>query len=309
MAGSPQNYPRLDDGLLDESSLAQHTKKIPQDELQRIIVSAIGNANAKSSRIILNIPENVPDEELTDYYRKSGRELFHYFLRYCGDPASTAHQCYRRHYEDIAREQFYNRTLQKERMNSGWRYQYIAKDAASSSGRFKSVSDIGQAEADFNVTIGYKERTDELTIYVSVKNRTNTMGGQDWPKAISALEGVASSDRNRTGAYLCVFGIAMEKGQRLIKKQGRTGRSYSVNTEIWKSGFFWPFFTDYSYEEIVQAVLEILIATEQPLTHDPIPDGLIESFGDSCRSKGLIDSDGYFCDPQKLASCMCGVLK
>jgi hypothetical protein len=106
-------------------------------------------------------------------------------------------------------------------MNAGWRYQFIAKDAAIDSNRFNSVSDIGTSEADFNATILELNTNKPINIYVSVKNRTNTMGGQDWPKAIRAMETMAQSDKNRTGPYLCVFGIAMEKGMRSIKNEGK----------------------------------------------------------------------------------------
>ena len=68
-------------------------------------------------------------------------------------------------------------------MNSGWRYQYIAKDCAVRSRRFVTASDIGATKADFNATMKIIDSTREL-IYVSIKNRANTMGGQDWPKAI-----------------------------------------------------------------------------------------------------------------------------
>lgn len=148
-------------------------------------------------------------------------------------------------------------------MNSGWRYQYIAKSAANASKRFISVSDINSQEADFNATIAITKTNEELSIYVSVKNRTNTMGGQDWPKAIRALEDVAKSDKNRFGTYLCVFGIAMEKGQRNINCEQKTGSPYSVNTEVWQSDFFWPFFANYTYEEIIKVVLSVLIAVEE----------------------------------------------
>jgi hypothetical protein len=140
-----------------------------------------------------------------------------------GDPASTAHQIYNKHYRVVGIEQFRNRTLQKERMNSGWRYQYLSVDCARESGRFVSVSDIGAAEGDFNAIIEFTDPTlQPLRLYVSVKNRSNTMGGQDWPKAIHALESVAIADKNATGPYCCVFGIAMERGQRNIKRQQKT---------------------------------------------------------------------------------------
>ena len=211
-----QNYPRIADekskyyGFLDEEKLADHGYKPTLEELKEIIQCGIVYANLKSSRAILNIPEEIADEDLQTLYKKEGKELFKYFVKYCGDPASTAYDCLGRHYSEIAKEQFRNRTLQKERMNSGWRYQYIAYNTAITTKRFYSVSDAGKNEADFNAVID-TNTTNKLNIFVSVKNRTNTMGGQDWPKAIRALEDVAKNDRNKYGSYICVFGIAMEK--------------------------------------------------------------------------------------------------
>jgi hypothetical protein len=112
------------------------------------------------------------------------------------------------------------------------------------------------------------------------------LGGQDWPKAIHALEDVARTDKNRTGPYLCVFGIAIEKGQRTIKRNAKSKSAYSVNTEVWLSVFFWPFFSNYSYSEIAKAVLEVLMgdAREVKLISDNnIPDELILAFGEECR--------------------------
>ena len=126
----PQDYPRTEEGLLDESRLAPHTRKIPFDELKAIIRDAIASAARKSRREILEVPDGISDEERTKLYRKKGRELFAYFRKYYGDPASTAFDCLGRHYREIATDQFRNQTLQKQRMNSGWRYQYIAKDCA-----------------------------------------------------------------------------------------------------------------------------------------------------------------------------------
>ncbi len=262
-----QNYPRVEGVLLDDSKLIPHEHTIPIMELYDIIKDAIKYANRKSSRVILDISENLSDEEVHEQYIKAGKNLFSYFKRYCGDPASTAFQCQKRHYSDIAKEQFHNRTLQKERMNSGWRYQALAKNAASQSKRFLSVSDIGTIEADFNATIRYVNSDDTLTIYVSVKNRTNTMGGQDWPKAISALENVAISDKNRGGSYICVFGIAMERGKQLMKNNSKAKTPHSINTEIWKSDYFWPFFTNVSYRNIRAFV--VFLKTH-PSPHTPL---------------------------------------
>ncbi len=134
------------------------------------------------------------------------------------------------------------------------------------------------------------------------------MGGQDWPKAIAALETVARSDKNRSGPYICVFGIAIDKGQRVIRRSGATKAPYSVNTEMWLSDFFWPFFADYTYAEIAKAVFEVLIEAgpkEQQQLATPIPDELIDSFGEACRERGLLDDEGRFDDALKLIDVFC----
>jgi len=155
-----QSYPRIDDekskyhGYLDDSYLNEPKVVIKDSEIKTIIKNAIVMANKKSGRTILDIPANMSDNDAAVIYNKKGKELFKYFTKYYGDPASSAFSCLNQNYEKIAREQFRNWTLQKERMNSGWRYQFIAKDGAIKSKRFVSVSDIGTAEADFNAIVG-----------------------------------------------------------------------------------------------------------------------------------------------------------
>jgi hypothetical protein len=314
---SAQNYPRIQQqsnplyGCLDDAMLVQHIKKISPEKMSQFIVSAIENAERKSGREILKIPDHATDIEVQEILIKEGKELFKYFKKYCGDPAASAYQLYQQNYRDVGIEQFKLRSLQKERMNSGWRYQFLAFDCARSSERFRSVSEIGAAEADFNAVIDFNNQMlDPLNLYVSVKNRTNTMGGQDWPKAIQALEAVANTDKNRHGPYLCVFGVAMEKGknQRLIKTNSRNNNPYSLNTEIWYANYFWPFFANYSYEEIMQLVLDVLLKrkdrSESPSKVE-IPEQLLESFRESCYRAELINDDGIFYDPHKLVEFFC----
>lgn len=313
---SPQGYPRIEDekerfyGYLDESLLSPHTRKISEEDLRSIILASIRFASGKSSRQVLNAPEGATQKQRSDFYNKEGRELFNYFRVYFDDPASAAYQYIGKHYSEVASEQFRNRVLQKQRMNSGWRYQYIAEEAARRTGRFHSVSGIGTAEADFNAQISQSDASRGLiNIYVSVKNRSNTLGGQDWPKSIQALEQVARDDKNREGPYICVFGIAMEKGQRRIKRIGKTKNPRSFNTEVWLSDFFWPFFANFSYEEIVSAVLHTLMDSGPP---DPatesisLPTELLEVFGLHCRRHELLDSEGRFNDADKLVKLFCG---
>ncbi|OLE51892.1 MAG: hypothetical protein AUG51_20735 [Acidobacteria bacterium 13_1_20CM_3_53_8] len=299
-----QDYPRIQDenspyhGCLDDSKLIPHKKRINVDTIKSLILEAIANASRKSRREILAVPVNATEEEVQAIYEREGRELFRYFKRYCGDPAATAHQVFRKHFKDVGIEQFRNRTLQKERMNSGWRYQFLVIDCARHSQRFRSVSDIGAAEGDFNATIEFIDRQRKpLSLYVSVKNRSNTMGGQDWPKAIQALENVAKSDKNRTGPYCCVFGIAMDRGTRYIKRELKTKTAHSVNTEVWLSDYFWPFFANYSYEEIMRLMLDVLVssyASDELPSQTDVPEHLLESFGENCRKAGLIDESGIF---------------
>lgn len=311
----PQDYPRIRDenspyhGCLNDTTLVPHKYKIPAAQLKTLIKSAIHNANKKSSRKILLIPLDASQEEINRICEKQGKNLFRYFKKYCGDPASTAHQIYGKHCNAVGKEQFRNRTLQKERMNSGWRYQFLVSDCAQKSKRFKAVSDIGAAEGDFNAVIEFLNKAKKpLTLYVSVKNRSNTMGGQDWPKAIQALENFAQNDRNRIGPYFCVFGLAIDRGTRYIKQELRTKKPHSINTEVWHSDYFWPFFANYSYDEIMKAVLDVLIELSSPdklLTEVEVPEKLLESFGTCCWRANLIDDSGKFNDPYKLVRFFC----
>jgi hypothetical protein len=176
------------------------------------------------------------------------------------DPAATAHQLYGKHYKDVGKEQFRNRTLQKERMNSGWRYQFLALSCAQKSKRFISVSDIGAAEGDFNAVIAFVDDTKRpLSLYVSVKNRSNTMGGQDWLKAIQALESYAINDKNRIGAYCCVFWYRNGQRNKVHKnRKAEQEKPHSVNMKL-AFRFLLAIFANFGYEEIMQAVLGVLM--------------------------------------------------
>lgn len=311
-----QNYPRIQDedsqlyGYLDDLKLKQHKEeRITTEDLRRLIRESIKSASKKSSRQVISIPDGTSPEDEAKVYEKEGRELLKYFRRYYGDPAATAHQLQGRFYNEVGAEQFRNKTLQRERMNSGWRYQYLANKAATLSGRFKNVSDISSEQADFHAVIEVMDAgKPPVVLYVSVKNRSNTMGGQDWPPAIQALEAHAKNDKNKEGPYCCVFGIVMEHGQRSIRSSNKTKIPYSYNTEIWFSDFFWPFFTNYSYEEIMTAVLDVLIESYKPdevLEQVEVPPLVLESFGKACKEEGLIDEAGRFHDPHKLVLFFC----
>jgi hypothetical protein len=307
-----QMYPRekdlngLPSNLLDIDALLPHVDKIPIEKLNEFIIKAIEFANDKSKRTIIS--DNPTTEHIGDIYEKEGRKLFKYFKKSFTNPASSAYQIHNNHYKEIAEIQFHNRSLQMERMNAGWFYQYLAYLCASCSNRFKNVSQLGLEEADFNVVIEFIDQNlnpKPLNLYVSIKNRANTMGGQDWPKAIRALEEVAKNDKNRIGDYCCVFGLVMDNtGKRNVKARNKTKDAYSNNTEIWPSNFFWPFFSNFTYPEIIKCVLDVLKSEKETFFLE-VPKQLIEAFGESCRTAGLIDADGKFNDPYKLVDFFC----
>ena len=58
------------------------------EKLKEFIKQAIFNANKKSSREIIFVPQHASAEEIDKVYEREGKELFKYFKKYCGDPAS-----------------------------------------------------------------------------------------------------------------------------------------------------------------------------------------------------------------------------
>ena len=83
-----------------------------------------------------------------------------------------------------------------------------------------------------------------------------------------------------------------------------------MNTEIWFSDFFWPFFSNYSYDEIAKTVLDILISKNNLSSLDVIiPKELIDTFGEECKKYKLLDENGCFNDAYKLVDLFCGKLK
>lgn len=306
-----QNYPRIEDadskdyGLLDDRELAEHKTRVPLEDLPKLILAAVENANRKSGRAMLNVPSGATEVELVKIYESIGRDLFDYFQQYSSDPASFAFQLRGQSCREVGVQQFRNKALQKERMNSGWRYQYLAIDCAQKTGRFASVSELGLREADFNALVEIRKTHAPLSIYVSAKNRSNTIGGPDWPNAIQALEALAISDRNRRGPYICIFAFLIESGGRSVKRT-KDRSLHSPNTELWASDYFWPFFTNYSYEEIMQAVLQVLIANpDAEKVSLEVPSEILDVFERHCRDEGLVDAIGNFNDPAKLVSFFC----
>lgn len=303
-----QHYPRTVDDFLDDSILRPHTIKLTLDQLKPLIVTAITAANLKSGQTILSIPSEASAAEAAIIYLKEGRKLLKYFKDYCTDPASTAHQVVGKNSKDVGRDLFIRRTLQKERMNAGWRYQYLTIYCARETHRFESVSDLGLAEADFSARIERQDKQGEfVNLYVSVKNRKNTIGGQDFPKAVQALEHVANADKNRIGPYCCVFGIAMDRGDRQIRRN-RQNKPHSLNTEVWLSDYFWQFFTNFTFEEMMLAVLDVMenYTVEQNLsTEIAAPEELLEAFHQACLQQGLVTGDGVFDDARRLVRFFC----
>jgi len=69
-----QNYPR-NENFLDQDALVPHTRKISNEKMQEIIIEAISNANQKSSRVILQLDNDVSEENIEDIHKKAGRAI------------------------------------------------------------------------------------------------------------------------------------------------------------------------------------------------------------------------------------------
>src|SRR3989338_300157 len=108
MANGPQLYPRDEKSFLDVSKLPSHRRKIPSSKLKMIIKDAILRAGKKSSRAILEIPDGTSNDERLQTYILKGRKLFEYYRKYYGDPATSAYDCFGKHFSEIAKEQFRN---------------------------------------------------------------------------------------------------------------------------------------------------------------------------------------------------------
>lgn len=90
-------------------------------------------------------------------------------------------------------------------------------------------------------------------------------------------------------------------------KRNKSATPFSYNTELWFADYFWPFFSNYSYEEIAMLVLDVLIESRAPHTSsEDIPQELLDSFKKCCEEKGLIDKNGCFVEPYTLVEFFCG---
>ena len=280
----PQDYPRTEEGLLDESRLAAHTGKIPFDELKAIIRDAIVSAARKSRREILELPDGLSEEEKTKIYGKKGKRAVRLFPPLLRRPGGDGLRLPRQ-------------ALPRDR--AGAVPQSDAPEAADEFRLALSVHRQGLRGALAALRDGVRHRRlgsrlqrDDEHRRTWPRRSTSTCRSRTARTRWAARIGRRRSRRSKTSRVptrtapariICVFGIAIDKGQRQIRRIGKTKAPYSVNTEVWLSDFFWPFFANYTYAEIAKAVFEVLMETgrqgQQPLA-TLIPDELIDSFGD-----------------------------
>lgn len=75
------------------------------------------------------------------------------------------------------------------------------------------------------------------------------------------------------------------------------------------SDYFWPFFANYTYEEIMHMMLAVLVRSKEEAEELPteadVPHELLDSFGKECLNAKLLDELGNFNDPYKLVSFFC----
>lgn len=73
--------------------------------------------------------------------------------------------------------------------------------------------------------------------------------------------------------------------------------------------FLLAFLSNCSYEKVIKAVLKVLLEEGGISSLDiKIPDELIESFGDECKSYELLNEQGNFDNPERLVDLFCGKL-
>jgi hypothetical protein len=293
MPPKTQLYSRDDESFFDVSQVSGKYKKFSDVELEKSIKTAIEDADAKSMRKMLDIPDSADSKALRKAHKKAGKKLFELFQKYCVDPATANAEFGGKPYESVVKEVHKNQMVTRARMNAGWRYQLLAKDlAAKSDSRFKSVAGGGK-HADISLIVmlhGGKE----AQLYISVKNRYSTISGSKWPATIASLEHEAVHDANRIAKvpYLCVFALAMERSGHLRRSLGN-----SSNTELWKSDFFWSFLTGLSYKDIMMSVGRVL-EKQTSVSGDEmaktLPPEVLQEFEVRCRKQNLLTEDGLF---------------
>lgn len=143
-----QKYPRNEHDQLDETKLKPHSRTLAEHELKSIVKRAIQDANKKSSHVLLNIPEGTSEVEAAREYKKSGENLYKFFTKNCDDPAGIAHQCYGRHYKDVAREQLKAQRLERENVARALRDRYIQETLTREGYKVPSCIEIAHAVMD-----------------------------------------------------------------------------------------------------------------------------------------------------------------
>lgn len=286
-----QSYPRVkiplhkDEGLLDIECLKPLDAKIDPEIMPGLIKKAIEYAAQKTKKEAVDIPDGADAETIKSLYAKAGKSLFDYFRR--PDPVYMASSLVGRHYSEVAEEFFYKRNTHLTSMNAGWRYQYLLVECAHKSGRFKSVSDLSTGDSDVNVIAETADGQDTVAIYITMKNRSDTISGGSGKAYLKGFEKSARDDKNRTAPYCCVIAYGMQTMQRRGRKKD------FGNFEVWPSNFLWPFVSGYSYGEIVKMIIKSSPdADELP----SLPDEIIEAFKQQCLKNKLINDEGVFPD-------------
>lgn len=295
-----QPYPRISDqkskelGLLDVNQFKPLEKKITEDTMNSLIESAIKSAEIKTNKKALEITDNMSAAEKSSIYKEAAKSLFKYFKR--PDPAGIANYLHGKNYVEVANEFIKKRKTHLESMNAGWRYQYLFVECAHASERFKSVSDLSTADSDVNI-IAKTTKDENINLYISIKNRKDTISGGSGKGVLKKLEDLALQDKNRIGAYCCIIALGIQT----MKHRGRT--THSANIEYWPANFFWPFISGYTYEEIMNMVTARLSTIKKIDLKVPVE--IIEEFGELCAKNKIVNSQGNFDSKEAIIKWLC----
>jgi len=142
--------------------------------------------------------------------------------------------------------------MQRHRMTIGVFYQYLLLELMRK--RWHVFN--GYREGDIVADVDPPGFQTGLRLYISVKKSEDTVGGQDIGGVINRLESLAKQEKNLTRPYLCVICIATPSRGTLCRLDDRKircrndGSPYSVNCEVWGSGFMFPYVTGRNAKEI-----------------------------------------------------------
>ena len=293
-----QSYPRISSaaskfeaGYIDTSQLCDIKNKISQNEFLNLINISIDKARNKVDEKIINIPEGISKLEEKKIYDKAAKDLINYIKK--TDPANAVSQLLNKNLVDVAQEFQVKKDAKTYEMFSGWRNQFLLFECAKKIGRFETVGDV---DTSFDIVATIKSLSGEvITLYISLKNRKDTMSGSSVRGVLSKLEDNAKNDKNRDGLYCIIIGCAIDT------TRYRSGSSYSQNLEFWPAKLLWEFFSGFTFPHVMNSISQQQNSRKQNKLADELKLSLIKE----CKKLELINEQNIFHDRKRIIEIFC----